>query len=97
MTGRLAALGVVGALLGAAEASAAETVIYSYDALGRLTATTHSGGTNNGMSQQLQYDRAGNRTSYTVAGSQNLSPPPENIVIVVPLNGFTIIPIATGN
>lgn len=54
------------ALAGAAEAG--ETVTYSYDALGRLTATSTTGGANNGVATGIAYDPAGNRSSFTISG-----------------------------
>lgn len=54
------------ALLIAGMASAAETVTYGYDALGRLIVTTVSGGPNNNVGSATCFDRAGNRTRYTV-------------------------------
>jgi hypothetical protein len=78
-------------------ASAAETMRYTYDALGRLTSVTHVGGDNDGMVINFSYDAAGNRTQYQVTGSRNsITPPPSptTTFIIVPLNGFTLIPIA---
>ena len=46
---------------------AGETVTYTYDALGRLTATSSSGAVNNGVATSIGYDPAGNRSNYTVA------------------------------
>ncbi|HEX8225553.1 MAG TPA: Calx-beta domain-containing protein [Allosphingosinicella sp.] len=60
--------------VGAAEA--AETITYSYDALGRLTASSTTGTVNNGVSTGIGYDSAGNRTTYTVAGGSGPPPPP---------------------
>jgi YD repeat-containing protein len=72
-------------------ATAAESVTYSYDALGRLIRTQRSGGPASGVDAQIQYDSAGNRTNVTVNGASSSSPPVR--VIVVPLNGYTIIPL----
>lgn len=52
---------------------AAETTTYTYDALGRLTASSRSGGANSGVNASTTYDSAGNRTNYTVNG---IVPPP---------------------
>lgn len=83
----LVSLGLV-----SAPALASETTTYSYDALGRLTGSSSAGTVNNGLNTSIQYDPAGNRTNYTVTGSANNSPPAA-AVIVVPLAGYTIIPI----
>ena len=72
-------------------ASATETITYTYDALGRVTNVNHSGSVNNGLQSQYQYDPADNRVNVTVTGASSNSPPSR--VIVVPLNGFTVIPI----
>lgn len=66
-------------------ASAAETISYTYDALGRLVKVTHTGGVNNGVNANYTYDKADNRTNVTVT-----APP---LYIVVPLNGYTLIKI----
>lgn len=78
----------------------AQTTTYHYDALGRLVRvdTTVNGapvGTN------IDYDAAGNRTKYRVAGAPssnsdtgaNAGLPTTKRFVVVPLNGFTLIPI----
>ena len=52
-------------------AHASETATYTYDALGRLTATTHAGDPNNTLSQAKKYDLASNRLRFTVTGSKN--------------------------
>lgn len=52
-----------------AVAANAETVSYTYDALGRLTASSISGGLNNGRQTGTCFDRAGNRVRYDVATS----------------------------
>ncbi len=72
--------------LHAFEASASETITYTYDALGRLVAADTTGSVNNGRQMDLVYDAADNRMSYEVSGSTNK-------VVVVPLNGFTVIPL----
>jgi hypothetical protein len=74
---------------------AAETTTYSYDALGRVTGAVVSGGPSNGLNNAIQYDPAGNRTNYQVTNSANNSPPVTG-VIVLPLNGFTVIPLTGG-
>lgn len=85
----------------ATSANAQEETKYSYDALGRLTDISTSGGVNSGVATSIKYDAAGNRTNYAVSGSANTGPdtgggasaPRQAMVIVVPLNGFTVIPI----
>ena len=69
-------------------ASASETVTYSYDAKGRLTQVTHSGGPNDGAVAAYGFDAADNRTSVTTTGFR----PP---VVVIPLNGLTVIPLTS--
>lgn len=94
------ALAGLGLFTGAAHAQ--ETTTYTYDAKGRVITTTRSGGPSNGVNATYTYDKADNRTNVTVAGSPNGSGGPGSdggaststtIYIVVPLNGFTIIPI----
>lgn len=57
------------ALALASAAEAGETVTFSYDALGRLTATASSGTVNNGVATGIAYDPAGNRSAYNVSGA----------------------------
>jgi hypothetical protein len=51
----------------AGAAYAAQTVTYSYDALGRLTGTQILGGPGIGVTQSYQYDAAGNRLQETAS------------------------------
>jgi uncharacterized protein RhaS with RHS repeats len=67
---------------------AQETETFTYDAQGRLVKVEHSGGPVGGMQVSTTYDKAGNRTNVTVTGAKPLLK-----VIVVPLNGYTIIPV----
>ena len=64
-----------------------ETIIYTYDAQGRLTQAVHSGTVNNGVTSTYAFDNADNRTNLTVINGSSR-------VVVVPLNGFTVIPIS---
>jgi len=57
-------------------AQAGEAIAYSYDALGRLVATTNTGSFNNGVNTSLGYDAAGNRLCYKVGGAAVPCPPP---------------------
>ncbi|HEX4693128.1 hypothetical protein [Sphingomonas sp.] len=50
-------------------AMAQETTSYTYDALGRLTGSTISGGPNDTRKTGTCFDAAGNRTRYDVATS----------------------------
>ncbi len=75
------------ALFGAASpVLAQEQVKIEYDALGRLTKVTHESGPNSGTTSAYNYDPASNRTNVTVTGARKR-------IVVVPLNGFTIIPL----
>jgi hypothetical protein len=68
----------------------AETVTYSYDSLGRLLSSAHTGGGNDGVVTSYVLDKAGNRTKHSVTGSPNGS---ATGVIVAPLGGsFVVIP-----
>lgn len=62
---RMAFAGLLLALLSQAT-HASETITYTYDALGRLIATAHSGGEYEGLQTSVSYDPAGNRSNYTV-------------------------------
>jgi YD repeat-containing protein len=80
------------AALMADTARAAENINYGYDSLGRVIRVTHVGGDNDGMVVSYNYDPAGNRTEFKVSGSKNLFPQGAK-VIVLPLNGFTVVVI----
>ncbi|WP_207791621.1 Ig-like domain-containing protein [Sandaracinobacteroides saxicola] len=69
-------------ILFAIAAHAGETTTFTYDALGRLVSTSSSGTVNNGLSNTIAYDPAGNRSSYGTSGApggtQPPPPPPAN-------------------
>ena len=67
-------------------AMAQEQVKIEYDGLGRLAKVTHEGAPNSGTVSAYAYDPASNRTNVTVSGAWKR-------MLVVPLNGFTIIPL----
>ena len=67
---------------------AQDTANYTYDELGRLKTVTYG----DGVSVVYEYDAAGNRTRQEVTGSSN-APPPAAAVIVLPIAGFTVIPL----
>ena len=48
---------------------AASATTYTYDALGRLTGVSSTGGANSGQASNYTYDKAGNRTHVTVSGA----------------------------
>ena len=79
----IVALGMIG--LGAVSiAQTTTSESYEYDALGRLITVTRD----LGLSAEYQYDPAGNRTGVTTnRGSGG------GAIVVVPLNGYTVIPI----
>ena len=54
---------------GSSPLSAGETVVYTYDELGRLIKSARSGEINNGVATDIEYDPAGNRVEYAVSGS----------------------------
>jgi hypothetical protein len=53
-----------------------EMITYSYDALGRLNAVSHTGAVNNNVQVSYSYDLAGNRTNAAATGSPNATQPP---------------------
>jgi len=70
------ALLAAGAAVVAASATmAAETIVYTYDAKGRLTKVERSGTVNNNVTATYSHDKADNRTNVTVTGSPNPPPP----------------------
>lgn len=52
-----------------AQSQTSDAVTYTYDALGRLVQTSHSGTVNNGVNSTYSYDPASNRTNVTVTGA----------------------------
>lgn len=66
-------------------AHAAETTTYKYDAKGRLIEVKQTGGPANNATSVYSYDAADNRTNVSVDAPVR--------VVVVPLNGFTVIPL----
>ncbi len=81
----------------ASAAQAGETVIYRYDALGRLTATTSSGTVNNGVTSTIGYDPAGNRSIFATSVS---GPPAFSVSEAAAAEGgglvFTVVKNGTG-
>ncbi|CAM5373745.1 hypothetical protein ACFSUK_16440 [Sphingobium scionense] len=72
--------------LGLSAAHAASTTTYAYDALGRLVQASTIGTVNSGVQMNVAYDATDNRMTYQVTGSVDK-------VVVVPLNGLSVIPI----
>lgn len=90
LIGRVISVGALCGMFIPIEVTATEISTYSYDALGRVSNINHTGsGANSGLSLVYKYDLAGNRVTQVVTGSKNLG----QRVIVVPLNGFTMIPV----
>lgn len=56
-------------------AIAAETIVYRYDARGRLIAVERTGAVNNNVTTNYSFDKADNRLVKTTTGSPNLPPP----------------------
>lgn len=52
------------AIAGGAPSTSAQTVTYSYDAMGRLKTSSVSGGPSNGTNTAICYDAANNRVRY---------------------------------
>ncbi len=63
-------------LLGfATNASATETITYTYDAKGRLVKVERAGTVNNGVKAEYAHDKVDNRQNVKVTGSSNPPPP----------------------
>jgi YD repeat-containing protein len=56
-------------------AIAAETIVYRYDARGRLVRVERSNGVNSNVATNYSFDKADNRTNKTTTGSPNSGPP----------------------
>ena len=63
------------AAVAASAAIAAETIVYRYDARGRLVKVERSGTVNNNVVTNYTLDKADNRTVKTTTGSPNPPPP----------------------
>ncbi|HET9638268.1 MAG TPA: hypothetical protein VFP12_03595 [Allosphingosinicella sp.] len=63
------------AVVAASAAMAAETIVYTYDAKGRLVKVERSGTVNNNVTANYSHDKVDNRTNVTVTGSPNPPPP----------------------
>ncbi|WP_156025006.1 hypothetical protein [Sphingomonas phyllosphaerae] len=81
-------------------AGAQSTTTYTYDALGRLVGSATDRGPG-ASTTTIEYDPAGNRKTYKVSGAANgadegagASVPSKPRFVVVPLNGFTLIPLS---
>jgi hypothetical protein len=72
---RWALLAAASAIIAASAAMAAETIVYTYDAKGRLVKVERSGSVNNNVTANYSHDKADNRTNVTVTGSPNPPPP----------------------
>ncbi len=93
-------LGGILLLCSAGLAYAQEVTTYTYDSKGRVVTTSRSGGPSSGVGTTYTYDRANNRSNVTVSGSPNGSgrgsdgaSTDTTLFVVVPLNGYTVIPI----
>lgn len=64
-----------GAAVAASAAMAAETIVYRYDARGRLVRVERTGNVNNNVTTNYLFDKADNRVSKTTTGSPNPPPP----------------------
>ena len=72
---RWALLAAGSAVVVASAAMAAETIVYRYDARGRLVRVERSGTVNNNVATNYTFDKADNRTAKSTTGSPNPSPP----------------------
>lgn len=78
-------------------ASAQTTQSFDYDALGRLTDVRTAAPSGPVRTTQYQYDAAGNRSKLQTTSTGPTTGPnswPARPVVVVPLNGLTVIQIA---
>ena len=67
---------IIGSILAAAPVAAQETIIYEYDALGRLVEVVTDGGPADNVTSGYTYDKAGNRTLVAVSNSTTPAPSP---------------------
>ncbi len=86
-------LTVILTIVNATSVRAAEGAKYTYDALGRLTKIDQTSGPASGTNSTFTYDPAGNRSSAVVSGA-TFSGAASGGVIVIPLNGYIVIPLS---
>ncbi|WP_174286080.1 hypothetical protein [Sphingomonas bacterium] len=68
----LAQVILFGGLMGLGTVAAAtETIIYTYDAKGRVIQVVHSGTVNNNLQTTYQHDHADNRVHVAMTGGSN--------------------------
>jgi YD repeat-containing protein len=72
---KLLLLGAAAAAAAATAAWATETIVYRYDARGRLVKVERTGTVNNNVTTSYTLDKADNRTNKTTTGSPNPPPP----------------------
>ena len=72
---RWALLAAGAAVVAASAAMAAETIVYRYDARGRVIRVERSGTVNNNVVTNYAFDKADNRTAKSTTGSANPPPP----------------------
>jgi hypothetical protein len=73
---RAGLLPAICAIAFATAARGSETIVYTYDSLGRLTRVERSGSVNAGIASTYGYDAADNRANVTVGGGTAGPPPP---------------------
>lgn len=66
---KCSALAILVLVTSNAPAFGAETITYTYDALGRLVKAQNSGTVNNNQVRSFCYDKAGNRIQYVSNGT----------------------------
>ena len=75
-------------------AHSSESTTFAYDASGRLTEVVTTGGVNSGLTMTYGFDAADNRITQLVVGATGAGLPDVS-VILLPLNGFTLVPVLT--
>jgi hypothetical protein len=68
-------LAAAAATVAMSAAMAAETIVYRYDARGRVVRVERSGTVNNNIVTNYAFDKADNRTAKSTTGSANPPPP----------------------
>ena len=70
-----ALLAASSAVVASAAAMAAETIVYRYDARGRLVKVERTDNVNTNVATSYTFDKADNRVAKTTTGSPNPPPP----------------------